>query len=243
MADAPQTPPAQNPDPISGQGTNLQQIIDYWMGQGDPNGKLAPQINNLRQGVFNNWSPNGQQYNTGDSLSSNYPWMPSMSSAASALAPMMNGQAMQTPVGQLMQQSGSNSGANLRQQMFLANQMLADQKKAATPAVDQTVRTYSPPNGDELNKLAQQYYDARWAPVSWANNIGPKPDLTSQLAMYGNDPSKLATSIMGDLSGTQSALSAGQYGPTVGAYAQTYASLLPQFQSALTKYQNTPVQK
>jgi hypothetical protein len=144
----------------------LQDMMNYWMSQGNPD---DANFVSLKNNILSNFL-NQNQTNAGDSLSSNYPWMPSMSGAASAMAPMMNSQAAQTPFGQMLGQMGANSGDNLRTQLFRANQMIADYNKSKIPPVDQTVRGM--PTKDAGARDAARAFYSKLDQINHANDYG-----------------------------------------------------------------------
>ncbi len=137
----------------------LKGIVDNWLSRTDLQNQSTPEGQNyasLRSGILNNFL-NQNQYNTGDALSSNYPWMPQMSGAASTMQSMMNPQASQSPIGQMLQQT-SGQTPNLRQQMFLANTAMSDYDKSQIPAVDMSIRGKPDLNASAMRD-AKAFYD------------------------------------------------------------------------------------
>jgi hypothetical protein len=199
----------------------IKDMVNYWLTKSNPEGE---QLAGVRNSILSNFL-NENQYNTGDELSKNYPWMPSILPVNS----LVNGG------------TTSQMTPNLRAQLLYNNALQYEQNKQRDAAANITmpVRGEEPkatPDGSQLKGLIQRYLDARYAPTSFSNPIGSKPSLDQELGGYGNDPLAAAQATLRALQSERGRLDSGQIDPAARGYAQSYVSLIPEVERAISEY-------
>ncbi len=169
----------------------MKSLIDYFLTKGDPEGTAStsygiaatPEQNTLRQNIMGNFL-NENQYNTGDPLSSAYPWMSPLNIAQNASGSTGQPNVSETP--------------NLRQQLLQNNikQFYLDrQREDSAPRRDIQPRGWSQPEAPTLGagdtsmldraiQQSDQYAQGRGFPYYSAS------DTAARLA--GTPESKLA---------------------------------------------------